>query len=55
MGEGAVPAGLLLVALGMAIGALRCLADRLLFSALLYSLAAAVAAAVAGKLALDAL
>ena len=55
MREGALPAVLLLVAFAMAIGALRCLADRLLISALFYCVAAAVAAGVAGKIALDAL
>lgn len=55
MGEGVLPAVLLLVAFGMAIGALRCLADRLLVSAALYCLAAATAAGAAGKMALDAL
>ena len=55
MREGVLPAVLLLVAFGMALGALRCLADRLLVSASLYCLAAAAAAGVAGKIALDAL
>jgi hypothetical protein len=55
MEEAAYPAVLLLVALGMAIGALRCLADQLLVSALFYCLAAAAAAGAAAKMALDAL
>lgn len=55
MDEAALPAVLLLVAMGMAVGALRCLADQLLASALLYCLAAAASAGVAAKIALDAL
>jgi hypothetical protein len=55
MDDPAVPAVLLGVSLGTAIGALRCLADHLLVSALLYALASASAAVVAGKIALDAL
>jgi hypothetical protein len=50
-----VPAVLLAVAFGLIVGALRCLADRLLMSALLYAVGAAAAAGVAGKIALDAL
>lgn len=48
------PAGLLLLAGASAIGALRCLADRLLASALVYSIAAAGLVVVAAKSAIDA-
>ena len=47
------PAGLLLLAGASAIGALRCLADRLLASALVYTLAAAGLMAAAAKTAVD--
>jgi hypothetical protein len=54
-GTTVAPAVLLALALGLIVGALRCLADRLLMSALLYAAAAATAAGIAGKIALDAL
>jgi hypothetical protein len=50
-----VPAVLLAVSLAGALESLRCLADHLLASALIYALAAAALAAVAGKIALDAI
>jgi hypothetical protein len=53
MEDAALPSVLVLVALGTALGALRCLADHLLVSALFYCLAAAAAAGSAAKLALD--
>jgi hypothetical protein len=46
---------LLVLALAAALGALRCLADRLLVSATIYSLLGAALAVAAGKAALDAL
>jgi len=49
------PAGLLLLAGASAIEALHCLADRLLGSALVYTLAAGGLLAGAAKLAADAL
>jgi hypothetical protein len=51
----AVPAVLIALALAMTVGALRCLADHLLASALFYAIAAAALAGVAGKLALEAI
>jgi hypothetical protein len=48
-------AALLAVSLAFALGALRCLADRLLMSTLLYAVAAAAAAGGAAKIAIDAL
>jgi hypothetical protein len=50
----ALPAVLLALALACALGALRCLADRLLVSAAIYSVLGAGLAAAAGKAALDA-
>lgn len=50
----AAGAGLLLVlSLGAIVESLRCLAEHLLASALIYAVAAAGLAAVAGKVALD--
>jgi len=51
----AVPAVLLAMSLAGAVAALRCLAEHLLASALIYSIAAAALAVIAGKLALDAI
>ena len=53
--EAALAAGLLLLSLGSAIGALRCLADKLLVSAAIYTVLGAALAGAAGKAALDAL
>ena len=53
--EPVAPAGLLLLAGASVVGALRCLADHLLASALIYSLAAAGLLAAAAKTAADAL
>jgi hypothetical protein len=50
-----VPAVLLALATGAVLEALRCLAEHLLASALIYAVGAAALAAVAGKLALDAI
>jgi hypothetical protein len=55
MNAAAAPAMLLVLALGAVLGALHCLAERLLVSAAIYSLLGAALAAVAGKVALDAL
>jgi hypothetical protein len=55
MNAAAAPAVLLVLALGSVVGALRCLAERLLVSAAIYSLLGAALAVVAGKIALDAL
>ena len=56
MTHSGVVAGLLLaLSLAGAVEALRCLAEHLLASAFVYSLAAAVLAVVAGKVALDAI
>jgi hypothetical protein len=49
----AVPALLLALSLAGAVGALRCLAEHLLGSALAYALAAAALAAVAAKVVAD--
>jgi hypothetical protein len=50
-----VPAGLLALALGSSVGALRCLAEHLLISAAIYAVAAAGLAAAAAKVTLDAI
>ena len=50
-----LPAVLLAVATAGALEALRCLAEHLLASALIYALGAAALTVVAGKVALDAL
>ena len=56
MSDGAALATVLLVlALASAIGALRCLADKLLASAAIYALIGVALAAAAGKAAFDAL
>jgi hypothetical protein len=55
MSPAAAPAVLLVLALGSVLGALRCLAERLLLSAAIYSLLGAGLAVVAGKVALDSL
>jgi hypothetical protein len=55
MNAAAAPAVLLALALGSVLGALRCLSERLLVSAAIYSLLGAALAAVAGKVALDAI
>jgi hypothetical protein len=55
MNAAAAPALLLVLALGSVLGALRCLAERLLVSAAIYSLVGAGLAIVAGKVALDAI
>jgi hypothetical protein len=55
MNAAAAPAVLLVLALGSVLGALRCLAERLLVSAAIYSLLGAGLAVVAGKAAIDAL
>jgi hypothetical protein len=55
MNAAAAPAVLLVLALGSVLGALRCLAERLLLSAAIYSVLGAGLAVVAGKVALDAI
>jgi hypothetical protein len=55
MNGAALPGVLLVLALGSAVGALRCLADKLLVSAAIYTLAGAGLAVAAGKAALDAI
>ncbi|MEA2424441.1 MAG: hypothetical protein QOH13_851 [Thermoleophilaceae bacterium] len=55
MSDAALAGGLLVLALASALGALRCLADRLLASAAIYTVLGAALAAAAGKAALDAL
>jgi hypothetical protein len=54
-GGAALPAVLLVFALASAIGALRCLADRLLASAAIYTALGAGLAVAAAKVALDAI
>jgi hypothetical protein len=54
-GTAVIAAVLLLLALVTALGALRCLADRLLPSAAIYTAVAAALAIAAGKAAIDAL
>jgi hypothetical protein len=49
----ALPAGLIALALGGVLWSLRCLADHLLASALIYAATGAGLAAVAAKLTLD--
>ena len=53
--DAAEAALLLVLALGAIVESLRCLAEHLLASALIYALVAAAMAAVAGKVALDTL
>jgi hypothetical protein len=55
MSAGALAAVLLALALAAALGALRCLADKLLASAAIYAVLGVALAAAAGKAALDAL
>ena len=55
MSDGVVVALLLALATAGAVEALRCLAEHLLASALIYAVAAGGLAAIAGKVALDAI
>ncbi|MFL5895888.1 MAG: hypothetical protein ACJ76Z_12355 [Thermoleophilaceae bacterium] len=53
--DAALPALLTVIALASVVESLRCLAEHLLASALIYALVAAAFAAAAGKVALDTL
>jgi hypothetical protein len=53
--DAAIASGCVVLALASALGALRCLADRLLPSAALYTLVAAALVGGAAKVALDSL
>jgi hypothetical protein len=53
-GGAALAAVLMVLALGAVVGALRCLADKLLVSAVIYSTLAAGLAVAGGKAVLDA-
>lgn len=53
--DAAIATGCIVLALGATVGALRCLADRLLTSAAIYALIAAALVGGAAKAAIDAL